>query len=241
MKTFVFLAAAVFFMTGHAFCETMYVSEMKTVTFREGPGIGENVIENIQTGQKVERLQETGNWSHVELSDGRKGWVYSWLLTKEKPGIVQLSELEEKNRSLQKDLKTLRESCSDGKELRTSYETLKNNYETIYEENKDLKEKSRSLTTEYKKLKSEFTACEQRVIQLEQRAPDSYREMEMEYRSKLKELENQRKKLGENQRLHLLTDEWKTPRVMGTGAGIFFAGLVMGLVIRGSRKKRYYF
>lgn len=70
---------------------TMYVDNNSEsgLNVRSGPSTSYNDFTEIKPGDKVTVLREQGDWSNVRIPDGRTGWVYSPLLTRSKPRVVQ--------------------------------------------------------------------------------------------------------------------------------------------------------
>lgn len=51
------------------------------VNVRSGPGLSYDIMTQIQGGSSVNVLSEKNEWYKVRLSDGRIGWVASWLIS----------------------------------------------------------------------------------------------------------------------------------------------------------------
>lgn len=56
-----------------------------SVNVREGPGLTYNVIGQVKKGQKFSLLSEKKDWVQIKLSNGKKGWIANWLVSKNKP------------------------------------------------------------------------------------------------------------------------------------------------------------
>ena len=50
------------------------------VNVRMGPGLSYDIMTQVQGGSSVNVLSEKNEWYKVRLSDGRIGWVASWLI-----------------------------------------------------------------------------------------------------------------------------------------------------------------
>lgn len=59
---------------------TNIIVEASTVNVRLGPGLGYDILTQIQGGSMVNVLDEENEWYKVRLDDGRIGWVASWLI-----------------------------------------------------------------------------------------------------------------------------------------------------------------
>ncbi|MFZ7091850.1 SH3 domain-containing protein [Primorskyibacter sp. 2E233] len=66
---------------------TMYVDNNSdnSLNVRTGPSTDYQRFAEIPTGAQVQVISRSGKWSNVIIPDGRKGWVYSPLLTSNKP------------------------------------------------------------------------------------------------------------------------------------------------------------
>ena len=56
---------------------TMYVTDVLRLSLRSAPGVGNNTVAVVKSGQILEVLETQEQWSHVRLPDGREGWVLS--------------------------------------------------------------------------------------------------------------------------------------------------------------------
>ena len=59
---------------------TNIIIEASTVNVRLGPGLGYDILTQVQGGSMVNVLDEENEWYKVRLDDGRIGWVASWLI-----------------------------------------------------------------------------------------------------------------------------------------------------------------
>jgi N-acetylmuramoyl-L-alanine amidase len=54
-----------------------------TVNVREGPSLSYPLIKQVNKGEKYNIIKEKEDWTQIELSYGKTGWVANWLTTKE--------------------------------------------------------------------------------------------------------------------------------------------------------------
>lgn len=59
---------------------TNVVVEASTVNVRLGPGLGYDILTQVQGGSVVNVLADENEWYKVRLDDGRIGWIASWLI-----------------------------------------------------------------------------------------------------------------------------------------------------------------
>ncbi|MGP6139713.1 MULTISPECIES: N-acetylmuramoyl-L-alanine amidase [unclassified Jeotgalibaca] len=59
---------------------TNVIVEASTVNVRLGPGLGYDILTQVQGGTVVNILTEENEWYKVRMDDGRIGWIASWLI-----------------------------------------------------------------------------------------------------------------------------------------------------------------
>lgn len=59
---------------------TNVIVEASTVNVRLGPGLGYDILTQVQGGSVVNVLADENEWYKVRLDDGRIGWIASWLI-----------------------------------------------------------------------------------------------------------------------------------------------------------------
>ncbi|WGW05537.1 SH3 domain-containing protein [Tropicibacter oceani] len=71
---------------------TMYVDNNSdgSLNVRSGPSTNYGIITEVPSGSTVQVFARQGKWSNVILPDGRRGWVYSPLLTSNKPSVQRV-------------------------------------------------------------------------------------------------------------------------------------------------------
>jgi SH3 domain protein len=215
-KVFVVLCG-VFLMSRLGWAETAYVKDTLLITFRTGPSTEHAVIARLSSGQPVEILGTDGNWSHVQLiEDGeatKEGWVLSQYLITRLPWKMQAqTALKESAEFKQKaaDLeRELSEAVRHGQELNVSLEDTAATLAELREEHESLKEGAAG----YLELRAMHTATQSELeaTQLE-----------------FEELTERYEKLKGSER-----SMW-----IGTGAGVFFLALIIGIVLGRQQKRR---
>jgi SH3 domain protein len=122
-----------------ALAQTLYVTDEVKLTVRSGPGLDRKILSIIESGERVEMREEGEEWSLVELTDGRQGWVLTRYLTQQVPDRVALQELRSRYTALM--------SQSEG--LTTESGQLKS-------ENQGLKERVQTLEGQLQQLKADY-------------------------------------------------------------------------------------
>lgn len=80
--------------------EPYYVAQRIEITMRTGPGTSHKVMSMLSSGESVSMMEYGKEWSRIQTSDGKDGWVLSRYLTKEVPVTLMVTELQEKNNQL---------------------------------------------------------------------------------------------------------------------------------------------
>jgi SH3 domain protein len=116
--------------------QTMYVTEIKNITMRIGPGNENKIVSVINSGEQLEMLKEQGEWALVRKAEGTEGWVISRYLTREIPAKIVLKDcsgkydaLAEKSKVLDEENIRIKTELEENKqkltEITALYETLK--------------------------------------------------------------------------------------------------------------------
>ncbi|MBF0377611.1 MAG: TIGR04211 family SH3 domain-containing protein [Desulfamplus sp.] len=88
--------------------EPYYVGHRIEITMRTGPGTSYKVMSMLSSGEPVTMMEYGKEWSRIQTSDGKDGWVLSRYLTKEVPVTFMVTELQEKNNQLSSMLEKIK-------------------------------------------------------------------------------------------------------------------------------------
>ncbi|MEC1436836.1 SH3 domain-containing protein [Bacillus spizizenii] len=72
---------------------------------RSGPGLSYGITAEAKKGERYPILKEDGDWVQIQLGSGEKGWVVSWLITKEDPASTSSTESSDTVTSTDPDLR----------------------------------------------------------------------------------------------------------------------------------------
>jgi SH3 domain protein len=122
--------------------ETMYVSDILTITLRTGPGTGHKITKMLESGQIVDVIEESEEWAKVVLPNQTEGWVLKRYITPEKTSrqvlgklgkkheqlLLQFSSLQKENIGLKDENKRLK---SELKESNKKLGTTSNDYQNL--------------------------------------------------------------------------------------------------------------
>ncbi len=214
MKNFIVVGVWLLLFSVPVQAETMYISDIVNITLRMGPGADHRVIGMLQSGQEVEVLKSEDEWTLVNLTDGKQGWVLSRLLTPNKPKILLLDQTTEKNKALIQKISDL----TNKNNLLT--ETNKGIENELAQLKKNLQEIGRSYET-LQKESSEFLA-------LQSKYKKSAQELTAQGIKKANELEAEIGKLKSDLKI-----KWFL-----IGAGVLLLGFLLGLSAK--RQRRLY-
>ena len=142
-----------------SFARTLYVKDSITITVRTGPATAYKIMGFLKTGDKVELVERSGDWSLVRFSGDREGWVISRYLTEQVPSPLLVQELKVKQK-LQQELidklkKENRELKKENKIATDQLAKTKKNFE-------ELKEGAKN----YLSLKEEYENSQKRIEEL---------------------------------------------------------------------------
>jgi hypothetical protein len=79
--------------------EQLYVEDKLVLNVYSEAHQGGSRVATIETGDVVEALERVDNFVHVQLSDGREGWVGANYLSAQPPAIVKLKALQSSSAS----------------------------------------------------------------------------------------------------------------------------------------------
>ena len=114
------------FLCGTAAAETMYVTDVFTVTVRSGKGNSHRIIKMLKSNQNVNVLTVEGDYAKVSFDDGSEGWMLKRYLTAETPKPVVIQRLQRQVERLQSSVGDMTEKLRFLKDKNKSLETADN-------------------------------------------------------------------------------------------------------------------
>ncbi len=103
-----------------------YVSGYREIRVRTGPGEENKAFATLKTGQKMQRVNQEGDYYLVKIPDGRRGYVLKKNLTDKAPPEYRLSELEAKVKQQANEIEQLRQENNgliEAADVQTNRET----------------------------------------------------------------------------------------------------------------------
>lgn len=106
----------------------LYVRGVNKITMRTGPGTDKKIIAMLISGTKLQILKYQKDWSMVETSKGKQGWVLSRFLTEEIPKAIMVQRLEKENQDLVAALDEARRNLKQLEERNTVLTKIEKQY-----------------------------------------------------------------------------------------------------------------
>jgi SH3 domain protein len=212
MRYALVLGIFLFMLPTTLFAETRYVSEVREITLRTGPSAEYKIIAMVKSGTPMTVLEESEEWTQVQLSDGKEGWVLKQFLQTKVPDAILLASLQKKHDALTAEAGTLRD---ENQNLKERVAALGSDLETSRSE-------LGSLSTAHETLKTESS---------------EFLELQAKYKSTAKELAAQTEKANrlEDELSGLIND--KRLKWFLLGAGVLIVGMIIGFITKPQRRR----
>jgi SH3 domain protein len=194
------------------YAETRYVSEVREITLRTGPGAEYKIISMIKSGTPMTVLEQSEDWTRVQLANDKEGWVLTQFLQTKVPDAILLEKLQKKHDSL-------------------STET-----DTLTAENQGLKDQVAAITADLDSCRSEYDALDATHETLKAESTD-FLELQATHKTTVKELAAQKEKADrlEEELSGLIND--KRLKWFLLGAGVLIVGIIIGFITKPQRRR----
>jgi SH3 domain protein len=192
--------------------ETLYVTDLREISVRSGPGTEYKILSFVSTGQALVTLETSDGWTKVQPPQGKEGWVLTRFLKVEPPATLSMSELEKKHQ----------QASLDKAGLSTENEQLKSKIKAIDAELTAAKEAVSRLETSYETLKKDSTE----VLALKAKAQEAIETLAKE-KERADKFENDYALLNYEQRI-----KWFL-----SGGGVLLLGFILGYSSKSSRRR----
>jgi SH3 domain protein len=161
--------------------ETMYVSDRLKLTLRTGPSTENKILAVIESGQMLDVVELGNEWSRVQLSNGKEGWVLSRYLTPNETNNIKLERVQTKHKNLMIQAAALLEENnklkaenkglgSDTAANQKQLDKIKNDYEVLKAEAAEfitLKSKYESAASQLAEQTAKAEKLEEQLTKLE--------------------------------------------------------------------------
>lgn len=175
----ILLSLFMFSTTGAA--ETKYVSEDLTITLRTGPGTDRKIIAFPAAGKALEVLTPGDEYTEVQMSNGKQGWVLTRYLTDKEPAYLRLERLEKRHAQVVEKYEALQQRASklntDGQGLTAELAKTEKDLNELTTAHETLKKESQEflkLKASYQKALKDSTDAKTRADQLDKELQQLY-------------------------------------------------------------------
>jgi SH3 domain protein len=212
MRHAIFWSVFVLFLPMTLCAETNYVSEIREITLRTGPGVEYRISEIVKSGTPMTVMEQAGDWTRVQLEDNKDGWVLSRFLQSTVPDSIAL------------------------KKLQKTYSTLNDEAVALRDGNRALLEKSDKLSADLSQCQNELavlnTAHEGLKIE-----SATYLELQENHKKTVGELSVQKEKAErlEDELASVYNDNRLKWFILG--AGVLLIGIIIGFIIKPQRRR----
>lgn len=195
--------------------QTRYVDDELIITLRTGPSNQNSIIRTLESGERVEVLEDNGEgYSRVRVAgDGGEGWVLSQYLSEQPIAADRLSQARRELESANRRLTELEERASM---LSADLESTRSELATAEAENERLTaelDEIRSASANALSLRDQNESLRRRVNDVSQQL-ETARMINAELQSRTRQ-------------------NWFV-----VGAGVLLGGIVIGLVAPSLRRRR---
>ena len=201
--------------------KTAYVSDVLILTVRTGPGKTFEIFKTIESNEQLLILEEKGNYSKIQLSNGDIGWVQSQYLTFKTPDNIIIAKLKRKIQNLiiknnlqEKNIEILSRKSKDNQ---TVLLDEKNKLKTMLSQS--IADKNNCIE-KYSKIKKNYNDLlkKSKTVVAISKENENLKESNKELLDKLEDLEYKNKTL-----LKIGMIKWFL-----SGAGVIFLGWIIG-------------
>lgn len=210
----IFLFALLFLSAESALAEK-YISDVLWVSLRESADDAANSVKVLRTGTELTVIgeEEIDGYVKVKTRDGLEGWISSRYLLDEPTAAQQLKQLEKQNEALQQENQSLKQELAEFK---------KDGRETDKERKRMLSE-NKKLVQENQRLQK-LAANPAKFAEENEQLKAANAKLDAEYKALEAQVE---------------TSEYEVERTWFiTGAGVLFAGIILGIIIPNLRFRR---
>lgn len=198
-----------------AHAQTRYVDDELIITLRTGPSNNNAIIRTLESGERVEVLEDNGEgYSRVRVvGDGSEGWVLNQYLSEQPIAADRLSQARRELESANRRLAELEERASA---LSADLESTRSELAAVEADNEQLTaeiEDIRSASANALSLREENGTLRRRINELSQQL-ETARMINAELQSRTRQ-------------------NWFV-----VGAGVLLGGIVIGLVAPSLRRRR---
>lgn len=195
-----------------SWAETVYVDDLHEVMMRTGPDAKNRIVSVVKSGKALDALESKGGWTKVRAPWGKEGWIISRYLTDTEPPSVAFSRLE------------------------AAYKGTAAKVEGLAAENARLKEENQALAEGLDQAKA---LAEEKTTAYNTLEEESREFFEVKNALSKAQAEAAAQKARAEEAEGALASLQKSRGYiwMGTGAGILFLGVILGMILKPRRRR----
>lgn len=192
--------------------ETKYVSEIREITLRTGPGTEYKITEMVKSGTPMTVMEKAGDWTQVRIEDEKDGWVLSRFLQSTVPDSIAL------------------------KKLQRTHSVLKDEAGVLRDENRAIMEESNKLTAALSQCQNELAALSSNHENLKTESA-TFLELQANHKKTVAALSEQKESAEqlENELASVYND--KRLKWFMLGAGVLLIGIIIGFITKPQRRR----
>ena len=212
LTAFMVIGLGVGLLLGTATAETMYVTDVLRLSLRSAPGGGSEAVAVVKSGQILEVIETSEQWSHVRIPEGRQGWVLSRYLIPEKTSALKLEILQKQHTTLKEQAVT----------WQSENETLKQENQIFRAELEQTAKRIEDVSRSYENLKKEAAG----YLKLKENHKKTTEKLSKQ-QSEIAALEKELSKLNTRQMIWWFL----------AGAGVLLLGFIAGFSVKRQRRR----
>lgn len=205
------------FMGQSSWAQKAYVSDFMRVTFRTGPSMENKIITMLASGQAVDVLETSGEWSRVQILEHGESTIEGWVLTRflmsRIPWEMQAKALREENERLKEKLASVEKELNETTRL-----------------SNELAGKLKNTSAAQEKLEGQYKSLKKGAA--------GYLELKTKHESMRSELQTAKKNLRELTRENEELLNSQRIKWFATGASVLLLGLIFGLILGRKQRRR---
>ena len=117
------LVILLFACTRLAIAETAYVTDKLRLGVHAAADTSDRAFVNLESGDRLEILEQNQFYARVNIPDGRQGWVRKTFLVDEEPARFRIQKVEQERDRFSAELTTLKNKMAKREEIVSNLET----------------------------------------------------------------------------------------------------------------------
>ncbi len=170
-KTLWLMAVSLFLLSQAVSAQTKYVTDDLKLALHEQQGSKGKLLRRLQSGTRLEVLEEHGLFAKVRTPDGTVGWTKAGFLMTDKPARARVLELEQTQLKLEKALKNTQAELENSNKLAAEFRAEKIQTALELAGHKENKDNNTGLIAE---LTQDNAALQERIRSLENALPTEW-------------------------------------------------------------------